>query len=1281
MDPAQLEGESNEWLKNELRKMRGIKLDGAVAMIAPIIEMIKAELTRRGQTIEDEGDDGGGDGGGGDGGGGGGDAAPPIVVGQSLIFNPNAPGATPLHKSMKGVQRASGLCDADQPRFVALITRQTKEKFPSLAERVAENLSPDEVIANVAEAMCIEQRTGFTEDYRRRSDHMSRIPPATHHVVASGQVQQGKTNCKALAAAAVHTIHNCPATADQCFSIVVSTEIKWVKAITPKIKTALMAEGAPAAGASGEGSDSATGGEDDSEDEERDDLGGNSAHQSAWARFHEKKLYDEVAEQYLRAGVPAIHLDKKKALPAAKEVANQGGVVLVARSLSQLGLVMRLKKELNDERKALGQPILWPVVLADEADQDYGTGNTAGHKGSGNVDGAVAKDPKYSQWWTALIGAEHRSRWDLHRPVKSGDMPEEQHFFSSLEYPPALVMHVSATAAGSFAWIAMRTGVPHPNKPSREVVSLLDVMSFRKAAPEQRIGEEDAVPFKGLYLEQGELGKANSFLNDKAMAIVCDALKTPKALLLSCLTRGVNPHNPNVCSQQDVLAAQLVKMRVGAVTGDAFEGVALRMGALGFWTVFITGGNTAWPGQVGTKFASPDDCYGIEMLSKVHAYMYALHFALDDELAWLERRLEGMSKTVSVERRVLSDVREALTTIHGELKPNIEKLVRKGARAKRGEREVEPLIVMAIRKAQAHVRAKATHACAEACTGSGRLSADELAALQEQATAARAASHLAQKDAAEKYMKHDADRAFSIEAELLRPLVTWHETREQMARLAKDKTKMPPERLVPLAPEDDLERSTGERKAKMTASYAVPLLSMLRDMDASMAPLCRALDPEDQRELGVYFRGTNACDIPIQIHGFTMIKRSLSLISVSPTGSILGTISHVVGYSTADGAALVQMFLRFCTTATNFIRIQMGNQKVQMLIPRMAWAAIEGFTSFNQMPEWQLPRDGEGGRRALIERLKEAMRGPISEDMRNDPDLLEIVSEAVRIKKGDDGTAAATHRLKITTDAMSNAINVPDALATLCDNHPSALFPGTSGRDCGQLFCRANKVKRRREGQGDLPAAPELAKPPAKKRKESPGAALFQGWIKERLNTLGAIEQPGTLSVRWANAVGHGALWDALCAEYQDKLSDPEVLQQLDTTHVRTLTSRLPTDVRIVCADGKVVSGQHRQGGPGKTLDRMASRGEIALLMPSDPGNPTAKLSKKMRVKVYALYRPRHQPGAIPAGFDDEDGRIVEDDETHGTQADRDSEAEDSTSEAEFTDSDDYHASGDDSSS
>ena len=64
MDPAQLEGESNEWLKNELRKMRGIKLDGAVAMIAPIIEMIKAELTRRGQTIEDEGDDGGGDGGG-----------------------------------------------------------------------------------------------------------------------------------------------------------------------------------------------------------------------------------------------------------------------------------------------------------------------------------------------------------------------------------------------------------------------------------------------------------------------------------------------------------------------------------------------------------------------------------------------------------------------------------------------------------------------------------------------------------------------------------------------------------------------------------------------------------------------------------------------------------------------------------------------------------------------------------------------------------------------------------------------------------------------------------------------------------------------------------------------------------------------------------------------------------------------------------------------------------------------------------------------------------------
>jgi len=393
----------------------------------------------------------------------------------------------------------------------------------ALWTKVGETLNPAEMVTDVL--------TAFRQGHDRAATQ-DRLKHAltTWLMQVNGDVQRGKSAAEAFLGLVAHLVNQSDECADRCFTVLVTVMRAWSRALKGNA-TRLV----------GTSDDAASERASEASDEEEEDEAVDCGH------------------------VPVAELSRAN-LQHAKYACQQGGIVVIFRSGSQLDIAQDLVHELNRSRRR-GRSPAWPIVVMDESDKMLGSCNSAGVSLPGG------KTPfQYELAITELCG------WGAGGPGSN---------------PPVLVVMVSGTNIGCFYWAAARLGLCHLRS-ERRLFELLDVVSFRRATPQQYIGYDRFTRFAGSD-NFVAAGPSSEYVNEGVLEMWSEVANTPYACLLDCTTPRVHngvPHNmqTHASTVLDCLDGH------ASLPGLAPQGMAV---------IFVHGGHKTFLGMLGLRFSSP----------------------------------------------------------------------------------------------------------------------------------------------------------------------------------------------------------------------------------------------------------------------------------------------------------------------------------------------------------------------------------------------------------------------------------------------------------------------------------------------------------------------------------------------------------------------------------------------------------------------------------------------------------------------------------------------------
>jgi len=1068
--------------------------------------------------------------------------------------------------------RAAELSVEAKERWLDKMRTRIKRVHAKLVAAVYKNIAPDDVINHVLDAICNQDGRG------------AELPAKFNQLVLiNGHVQRGKTCIKALEAAAVWEIFKDDEVVDKPFSIIITPMVPWAKQLAngfQKLTGAANIVTDPASEPSVQNA-----GADDSDSDDSD-----------------AENDPTEVENPFAGGMPQCMLSTLADLnDAMDQVADKGGAVIISRSKGALEKAIQLVYLLNKRALSLegDQVARSPLIALDEVDKMVGSCTSA--RGSKRPDPTGKVPTIYENLVNLMCGFA-----DL--PNGQGvDMCYDSRSFDALKANssssrkktavlrtnrniPFLISAVSATNAGYCAHVLSRVGVPHANpKVQRDLLSLMDIVSFNEPSEDEYRGANQAVKFGGMVLDDKEISTQNKWCCDKTLAIESAAAQTPGSCLMVCTTTTVNEGTARGLSMQRVHHEHLVRMEIGRRMAALACGVQIGYDEGGQFQLFMHGGNKAFKGMLGLGYTSPSDPFGIAKLkqlealcahhkTKTHECIVALKAQLDlegDDMADDDKAIVEQEK----------DSEERLDAMLGTSVIAFRDRARRTAAKAPKYARLFDRVIEALQKANAAERiyTRAETASESGVPGApGTPTPDQLQKLYERKSALRS-------DATEKTeklinLRHQiaTDRTdsetgdqFSTclfgQGELLPLLYIWE--RELKARKPS---------YLPLAPSMD----GGSRKNDLNTAHVSMLLGFVRSLDCSF--MLGALPPQFQAQTDA----ARSKNVPIKVVGMGCIRRSMHVIGyyIDAQGNdvVTSTLSHVLQYSNHDGASQEQQIKRFATTAVQHNR----GVPVQVLTSARGWLAMKGHVAYNDMPEWRRP---EAERRAWAKRFTELARRKLALEPLADEHLEQvnsILSREIKIQKNKEGIVPDSD-MKRTMRIMMQTMTIPLAFARMCMYLPSPLFAGVAGREYGALFVRAREAQRivdptRNDVDDDDEDLADPAPPPKKKRVV--GENVIHAWIRKVLVALVAFGDEATNDV--ASAVGHGVIWTHLKQLFRHVWDDPDENARLLATHK---------------AAWDILNPDNNEGGLGHYLGDMVKKGVIFRVEQGDPRMPKEK--------------------------------------------------------------------------
>jgi len=1091
--------------------------------------------------------------------------------------------------------RAAELSVEAKERWLDKMRTRIKRVHAKLVAAVYKNIAPDDVINHVLDAICNQEGRG------------AGLPAKFNHLVLiNGHVQRGKTCIKALEAAAVWEIFKDDEVIDKPFSIIITPMVPWAKQLANGFQKLTGAANIVTDPASEPSVQNAGADDSDDSDAENDPT--------------------EV-ENPFAGGMPQCMLSTIADLnDAMDQVADKGGAVIISRSKGALEKAIQLVYLLN--KRALGvegdKVVRSPLIALDEVDKMVGS--CASARGSKRPDPTGKVPTIYENLVNLMCGFADLPKgqegvvtcydtlsFDALK-VNSPSSRRKTAVLRTNRNIPFLVSAVSATNGGYCAWTLSRVGVPHANpKVERDLLSLLDIVSFNEPSEDEYRGANQAVKFGDMVLDDKEISTQNKWCCEKTLAIESAAAQTPGSCLMVCTTTTVNEGTVRGLSMQRVHHEHLVRTEIGRRMAAMACGVQIGYDEGGQFQIFMHGGNKAFKGMLGIGYSSPSDPFGVAKLKQLEALCahhktetHARIVALEEQL-----RLEGDDLSAD-DQAIVEQQKDSAERLDAQLGTSViafrDRASRTAAKAPGYTRRLDRVIA-ALQKADAAERiyARAETASESGVPGApGTPTPDQLQKLYESKSALRS-------DATERTEKlinlrhqiatdrtdSDTGEQFSTclfgQAELLPLLYIWE--RELKARKPS---------YLPLAPSMD---GGSRKKNDLNTAHVSMLLGFVRSLDCSF--MLGALPPQLQAQT----EAARSKNVPIKVVGMGCIRRSMHVIGyyIDTEGNdlVTSTLTHVLQYSNHDGASQEQQIKRFATTAVQHNK----GVPIQVLTSARGWLAMKGHVAYNDMPEWRRP---EAERRAWAKRFTELARRKLALEPLADEHIEQvnsILSREIKIQKNKEGIRPDSD-MKRTMRIMMETMTIPLAFARMCMYLPSPLFASTSGREYGALFVRAREAQRivdptRNNADDDDQDLANPAPPPKKNRVV--GENVIHAWIRKVLVALVAFGDEATNDV--ASAVGHGVIWTHLKQMFRHVWDDPDENARLLAAHKSAWD---------------ILNPDNNEGGLGHYLGDMVKKGAIFRVEQGDP-----RMSKEKR-KNLAWYLKR---GSVALG--DEPGPSV----------------------------------------
>ena len=1134
----------------------------------------------------------------------------PLGANAAAAAAPGAPSGGLSALMTFGKLRAADLPLYKQNQWKAKMRERVMRVHAELCEKTGATIDPKTPIYQVLNAICKNQGSAFDADKETERAWLKARNKANaksnHLVNVNGDIQRGKTNYKALMAAVVWEIFKDGEVCDKPFTVMVTTMVPWAQNLVNGVGKVTGAH-AMASNSDDEhdndpsDSDSNKSDSNDDDDDDYDDDDDDDDE----CEFVEDP--DELDDP-LAGGMPRTFVQQAKHVSEGIATAMNGGAIVIPRSKGALHKVAQIIHLVNKQARHSGDEavVRWPMYALDECDQVPGSCTSA--LGQNERDETSREPRVYERLVNMLAGWEDLRKSDgvqvhYHKDTfapcrKKSGITKSSTIYKSSDNMPFLVVGISGTNLGFFAWTVSRVGKPHKTEPTRPVFSALDVASFKETDASQYRGSAQATKFADQVLDRTEVKKDNKWCCAKTLAIESAASQEPGSCLMSCTTSVVNEGTKSGgISLQCAHYEHQVRCDVFARMGIAHFGQRLGRGEAGGWTTFMHGGHDAFPGKVGVEFSSPSDPLGLRKLEQLEAlcrHHLAEHDAKNTEL---NAQIDALADTIR-ERRIQSQCcrdakagRKRLKAFRAEggtltvlLKRAAENFYERRTESKEHADEYQQAFEKTVseqRRAQAARCAHEDAANARDRNEPNAPSAAEIEKLKKQKDVDVSRADQSLTSLTDQRHRASVGHRFNRSAfgqELLLPLLHIHESaqRENRRRRRPDQ-KLPP-RQVKLP-----HSSLPDKKMLGTADVGI-LLGFLRSLD------CECMLGALPSDLQAQSPEESSFEAPIKIVGQAMIRRSMSLVGSwydeRGDSRVLCTVSHVVQYSNYDGASQAQQIKRFCTTATT----HRGNKPVQVLCTNQGWLAIKGHQAYNEMPEWRrsMPERAE-----LLKRLARLMAG--TETVRALSREQETRTNATLredIKISNKCTIETTvHHVRIMR-VMMELFDWPKDLAAMCRDMLSPLFPGTAGREYGAMIYRSRRAKRSLDpaAAGDEDDDEDDASQHQPKKKKTRGSGLLYDFCELAMQALGAF---GDFETRegLANAVSHGQIWDMVESMQKHRLSDPVEAARLQRDE--------PTAY-------KIIDRKSRAGGVSQHLKIMAEKqGRIQMLHHLDPKNPT----------------------------------------------------------------------------
>jgi hypothetical protein len=1108
-----------------------------------------------------------------------------VVVGTQAVPDQTVPlGAAQLPAAAPVVQpsaaqrhpvrlRAAKLSVEAKERWLDKMRTRIKRVHAKLVAAVYKNIAPDDVINHVLDAICNQEGRG------------AELPAKFNHLVLiNGHVQRGKTCIKALEAAAVWEIFKDDEVIDKPFSIIITPMVPWAKQLAngfQKLTGAanIVTDPASEPSVQNAGADDSDGDDSDAENDPTE------------------------VENPFAGGMPQCMLSTLADLnDAMDQVADKGGAVIISRSKGALEKAIQLVYLLNKRALSLegDKVVRSPLIALDEVDKMVGSCTSA--RGSKRPDPTGKVPTIYENLVNLMCGFA-----DL--PNGQGvDMCYDSRSFDALKANssssrkmtavlrtnrniPFLISAVSATNAGYCAWALSRVGVPHASpKVERDLLSLLDIVSFNEPSENEYRGANQAVKFGDIVLEDKEISTQNKWCCEKTLAIESAAAQTPGSCLMVCTTTTVNEGTVRGLSMQRVHHEHLVRTEIGRRMAAMACGVQIGYDEGGQFQLFMHGGHKAYKGMLGIGYTSPSDPFGVAKLRQFEALCAYHKTKTQARIAALEEqlRLEG-DDMADDDKAIVKQEKDSTDRLDMMLRTSMiafrDRARRTAAQAPKYARLLDR-VILALQKAGAAERiyTRAETASESGVPGAaGTPTPDQLQKLYERKSALRSDAteqtekliNLRHEIATDRKDSENGEQFSTClfgQGELLPLLVIWE--RELKARKSS---------YLPLAPTME---GGSRKKNDLNTAHVSMLLGFVRSLDCSF--MLGALPPQFQAQT----EAARSKNVSIKVVGMGCIRRSMHVIGyyIDAEGNdvVTSTLSHVLQYSNHDGASQEQQIKRFATTAVQHNR----GVPIQVLTSARGWLAMKGHVAYNDMPEWRRP---EAERRAWAKRFTELARRKLALEPLADEHIEQvnsILSREIKIQKNKEAMRPGSD-MKRTMRIMMETMTIPLAFARMCMYLPSPLFAGANGREYGALFVRAREAQRivdptRNNADDDDQDLADPAPPPKKKRVVREN--VIHAWIRKVLVALVAFGDEATNDV--ASAVGHGVIWTHLKQLFRHVWDDPDENARLLAAHK---------------AAWDILNPDNNEGGLGHYLGDMVKKGAIFRVEQGDPRMPKEK--------------------------------------------------------------------------